>query len=254
MRRASVWPFVLLLVLTAACGSKKEAPAADTATAMAPPPAPRAVVTVIYNWPKDTVAFEKYYREVHVPLVRQAQGEIGYIHAELTRFTAGLDGKKPAFYRQAELYFPSMDAARTGVASPAFKRVADDLSNFATGGLTALIASETSDPSATACPAFVTVIYNPPTDTTAFEAYYPTHVGIVVANITELGVVRADLTRFVSNVDGTAPAKYRQAELCWSSTEARDAGMATSAFKKVGDDFPNFVTGGLTGMVGVTTN
>lgn len=255
MRRASVWSLVALLALTAACGPKKEAPAADTTAAMAPvPPAPRAVVTVIYNWPKDTVAFEKYYREVHVPLVGGAQGEIGFSAAELTRFTAGLDGKKPALYRQAELYFPSMDAAKAGVATPAFERVADDLSNFATGGLAAMIATETGDPNETPCPAFVTVIYNAPTDSAAFETYYPTHLSIVGGGMTEIGFVRADLTKFVANVDGSAPAKFRQAELCWPSAEARTAGMATPAFKKVADDFPNFVTNGLTGMVGVTTN
>ncbi len=256
MRRASVWSLVPMLALVVACGPKKEAtPAADTTAAMAPtPPAPRAIVTVIYNWPKDTVAFEKYYREVHIPLVGSAQQEIGFVNAELTKFTAGLDGKKPAYYRQAELYFPSLDAAKAGLATPAFKRVADDLSNFATGGLTAMIATETGPPSAMDCPAFATVIYNAPTDTSAFESYYPTHVGIVTEGIAEIGVVRADLTRFVSNVDGTPPAKYRQAELCWPSAEARAAGMGTPAFKKVADDFPNFVTGGMTGLVGVTTN
>ncbi|MEA2714619.1 MAG: hypothetical protein QOK27_2580, partial [Gemmatimonadales bacterium] len=49
----------------------------------------------------------------------------------------------PARYRQAELYFPSMDALKKGVATPAFKGVADDLPKFATGGFDALVAVET---------------------------------------------------------------------------------------------------------------
>ena len=42
------------------------------------------------------------------------QQEIGFTKAELTKFTSTLDGKKPTFYRQAELYFNSMDDAQEG--------------------------------------------------------------------------------------------------------------------------------------------
>ncbi len=104
---------------------------------------PGAIVTVIYKAPKDTAAFEKYYNETHLPLVVRSQPEIGFTRAELTRFNANLDGSKPARYRQAELYFPSMDAAKKGMATPAFKKVGDDLANFASGGLDALIGVET---------------------------------------------------------------------------------------------------------------
>jgi uncharacterized protein (TIGR02118 family) len=78
-----------------------------------------------------------------VPLVVSSQPEIGFTRAELTRFNANLDGSKPARYRQAELYFPSMDAAKKGLATPAFKKVAADLRNFASGGLDALVGVET---------------------------------------------------------------------------------------------------------------
>jgi uncharacterized protein (TIGR02118 family) len=105
---------------------------------------PGAIVTVIYKAPKDTVAFEKYYAETHVPLVVASQPEIGFTRVELTRFNSNLDGSKPARYRQAELYFPSMAAAKKGLATPAFKKVADDLDKFASGGLDALIGPETN--------------------------------------------------------------------------------------------------------------
>jgi uncharacterized protein (TIGR02118 family) len=98
---------------------------------------------VIYQAPKDTAAFEKYYAETHLPLVAASQGGIGFTRAELTRFNANLDGSKPARYRQAELYFPSLEAAKKGIATPAFKKVADDLGNFADGGLDALLGVET---------------------------------------------------------------------------------------------------------------
>ena len=67
----------------------------------------------------------------------------------------------------------------------------------------------------------------------------------------EIGFQRADLTKFVSNLDGSAAAKYRQAELCFPSTEALKKGTATPAFKKVGDDLGNFASGGLTALIGV---
>ena len=69
--------------------------------------------------------------------------EIGFEKAELTRFDSNLDGSAPKFYRQAELYFASMDALKKGVATAGFKKVADDLKNFATGGLTGMTAIET---------------------------------------------------------------------------------------------------------------
>ena len=110
---------------------------------------------------------------------------------------------------------------------------------------------KTGDKSEAACPALVTVIYNTPEDGTAFEAYYSaTHVPLVGAGQSEIGFTRRDLTKFDSNLDGSAPAKYRQAELCFNSMDELKKGVATPAFKKVGDDLPNFATGGLTALIG----
>jgi uncharacterized protein (TIGR02118 family) len=256
MRRSSSWWLVPSIVLTAACGKPAEkaaeAPPADTAAAAAPAPAgPQAIVTVLFQTPKDTAAFEKYYRETHLPIVTAGQQAIGFVKAELTRFTSTLDGKKPTFYRQAELYFNSVDDAKKGIATDAFKKVGDDFKNFDTHGLIGMLAVETGDKSETACPALVTVIYNSPKDAATFEAYYSaTHLPLVVAGQQEIGFVRADLTKFDSNLDGSAPAKYRQAELCFPSMDALKKGTATPAFKKVGDDFPKFATGGITALIG----
>jgi uncharacterized protein (TIGR02118 family) len=255
MRRFSSW-LVPSLVLAAACSKPAdkpaEAPPADTAAAAAAAPAAhQAIVTVIYNQPKSPAAFEKYYSETHLPLVTSKQQEIGFTKAELTKFASTLDGKKPTFYRQAELYFNSLDDAKKGMATPGFKAVGDDLAKFATGGLLGMLAVETGDKSETACPALVTVIYNAPKDTAAFESYYSaTHLPLVGAGQSEIGFTRADLTRFESNLDGSAPAKYRQAELCFNSMDDLKKGTATPAFKKVGDDLPKFATGGLTALIG----
>jgi uncharacterized protein (TIGR02118 family) len=241
-------------VIVSACGPTKEAAkAADTTAAAAPtpPPPPQAIVTVLYLWPKDTAKFEKYY-PTHLKIVGDHQQEIGFTKAELTKFSESLQGTKPEFYRQAELYFPSMDALKAGIATAGFKAVGDDFKNFvAPDGLIALIAEETGDARATPCPALATVVYGTPTDAAAFEAYYPKHLAIVTAEQAAIGFVRADLTKFISNLDGTPPAVYRQAELCFPGMDQLKTGVGSAAFAKVGNDFGNFVTGGLRGMIGV---
>ena len=76
------------------------------------------------------------------------QQEIGFTKAELTKFTSTLDGKKPTFYRQAELYFNSHGRrSRRAWRPPGFKAVGDDLAKFATGGLLGMVAVETGDKS-----------------------------------------------------------------------------------------------------------
>jgi uncharacterized protein (TIGR02118 family) len=102
------------------------------------------MVTVMYNAPKDTAAFEKYYRETHGPIVDAGQQAIGFTRAEYIKFPRNLDGSAPAHYRQAILWFDSMEALERGVKTPEFKRIGDDLPNFATGGLIALVGNKTN--------------------------------------------------------------------------------------------------------------
>lgn len=254
----SSWLLVPALALAAACGKtadkEAEAPAADSAPSMASKPT--AIVTVLYNTPKDAAAFEKYYAATHVPLVVANQREIGFTRADLTKFNSTLDGKKPTFYRQAELYFDSMDDLQKGVATPGFKKVADDLKNFASGGLIGMVGTTTNEheTGSGTLGAIVTVIYKAPKDTAAFEKYYAeTHLPLVVAGKGEIGFTRAELTRFNSNLDGTPPARYRQAELYFLSLDAAKKGTATPAFKRVGDDLANFADGGLDALLGQET-
>ena len=256
--RHSSWLLVPAFALAAACNKAgdKGAEGRGADTTAAAPATPAAIVTVIYNTPKDSAAFEKYYASTHVPLVVASQEEIGFKRADLTKFSSTLDGKKPTFYRQAELYFDSMDDLQKGVATPGFKKVADDLKNFASGGLIGMVATTTNEhESGSGEPgALVTVIYKAPKDTAAFEKHYAeTHVPLVVASQDEIGFTRAELTRFNANLDGSKPARYRQAELYFPSLEAAKKGIATAAFKKVAADLGNFADGGLDALVAVET-
>lgn len=105
---------------------------------------PQVAINVLYHHPTDPAVFEKYYADVHVPLVTKHAREIGFTRAELVKFTAALDGSRPAFYRKAELWFDSDEALRRGIATPGFAAVAGDLAKFASGGLTGMISVETS--------------------------------------------------------------------------------------------------------------
>ena len=259
MRRISLVSAFAMLA-SAACSKPADKPAADT-TAMAPAaakPEPMAFVTVIYNQPKSASAFEKYYWEKHIPLVGSKQAEVGFVAAELTKFDATLDGKKPTYYRQAVLWFKNMADLEKGIATPGFKAVGDDLANFASGGLIGMVGEETGDHSDLLqgdSTAFLTVIYNNPKDPAAFESYYSaTHLPLVVQGAGEIAFTRAELTKYNKNLDGSAPSLYRQAKLYFPNAAALKKGTGTAAFKAVGDDLPKFADGGLVALVGHLTS
>lgn len=93
-------------------------------------------VTVLYGHPADADAFESYYAATHTPIAQKMPGVARW---ELTRFQPGPDGAKPAFYRMAELYFPSREQMQATLASPEGQATVADLANFASGGATMLV-------------------------------------------------------------------------------------------------------------------
>jgi uncharacterized protein (TIGR02118 family) len=90
-------------------------------------------VTLLYGHPKNPQEFERYYEEKHLPLAARLRG---FDRLELTRFEPSLDGRNPAFYRMAELYFSDEGRMQATLDSPEGQAVTGDLSNFATGGVT----------------------------------------------------------------------------------------------------------------------
>ncbi|MBL7744405.1 MAG: EthD family reductase [Chitinophagaceae bacterium] len=89
--------------------------------------------TVLYGHPKDADTFEKYYAEIHLPLVAKTNG---VVKAENTKFLPGPDGSALAYYRMAKLYFTGPAEMQQALTSPEGQAMASDLSNFATGGAT----------------------------------------------------------------------------------------------------------------------
>jgi uncharacterized protein (TIGR02118 family) len=94
-------------------------------------------LTVLYKHPKDPAAFEKYYAQTHMPLARQVQG---VRRIELSKVTGSPDGSAAAYYRTADLYFDNAAHLQQVMATPAMQNTVADLENFATGGVTVLVA------------------------------------------------------------------------------------------------------------------
>ncbi len=128
------------LVLIAGCSK----PAPQQQQSAAAPAGVQWAVIVLYNQPKDTAAFEKYYAEKHVPLFASHAQEIGVTRAELIRFSPSADGKPAPVYREADLRWDSREARDKGMATAGFKAVAGDLPVFATGGFTVLLGTKTN--------------------------------------------------------------------------------------------------------------
>src|SRR5437879_5004343 len=92
-------------------------------------------LTVLYGHPQDTAAFDQYYQHKHAPLARTIPGLRGY----LVNKSAALDPReKSLYYLIATLYFDDSAALQAGFSSPQGQAAAQDVQNFATGGVTLL--------------------------------------------------------------------------------------------------------------------
>ena len=138
MSRPVFAPVLTALSLAAGCTKPAQPPAAPAAA----PPGVTWSMIVLYNPPKDTAAFEKYYAETHLPLFAAHAQEIGATRGELLKFAPGADGKALPIYREADLRWDSKEARDRGIA--AFQPVAADIPKFATGGFTILLGQKTN--------------------------------------------------------------------------------------------------------------
>ncbi|PZX58497.1 uncharacterized protein (TIGR02118 family) [Algoriphagus ratkowskyi] len=95
----------------------------------------------------------------------------------------------------------------------------------------------------------LTVLYKHPTDPAAFESYYAaTHMPLV-GKIQ--GILKAEVTKFLPEADGSNPAFYRMAELYFENPEALQESMGSAEGQATAGDLANFATGGFTILSGV---
>ncbi|HEU5229402.1 MAG TPA: EthD family reductase [Ktedonobacteraceae bacterium] len=95
--------------------------------------------TVLYGHPQDPAEFERYYREIHMPLAVKIRGLRGLT---TTKFGPGPDGEQPPYYRMASLFAGTAEEFGEIMATPEGKAASDDLPNFATGGVTVVYGDE----------------------------------------------------------------------------------------------------------------
>lgn len=88
-------------------------------------------VVVIYPRPTDENAFEKEYREVHMPLVEQKlKGMTRFVATKVLRSPQG----NVASYRLAEVHFSSMADLTKSLESEDGKQVVEHATKISTGG------------------------------------------------------------------------------------------------------------------------
>lgn len=96
-------------------------------------------LTVLYGHPDDPSEFDRYYRDVHIPLARQMKGLKGWT---IGKCQSANRAEQPAYYMIVGLYADSREEMEAILESPAGKATVADVANFATGGATFLYDEE----------------------------------------------------------------------------------------------------------------
>lgn len=90
---------------------------------------------VLYGQPQDPEAFDRYYRDHHIPIAKRIKGLVKWTIGKVQ----GTPGGEPApYYYVADLYMESRAAFEQMLASPEGQAAVADVPNYATGGVTFL--------------------------------------------------------------------------------------------------------------------
>jgi uncharacterized protein (TIGR02118 family) len=96
-------------------------------------------LTVLYGHPEDPVEFDRYYREVHIPLAKKILGFKGWT---IGKCEAARPGERPPYYMIVGIYADSREALEAAIASPEGQAALNDVPRFATGGATFMFDDE----------------------------------------------------------------------------------------------------------------
>lgn len=96
-------------------------------------------VTVLYGHPNDPAEFDRYYREVHIPIARRMKGLKGWT---IGKCQSAVPGEKPPYYQIVGLYAETRADLEAILASPEGQATIADVPNFATGGYTFIFNEE----------------------------------------------------------------------------------------------------------------
>jgi uncharacterized protein (TIGR02118 family) len=90
---------------------------------------------VLYDRPDDPEAFDRHYRDVHIPLAKKLPGLRRYT---ISRDPTPVGGGEP-YYLVAELDWEDMPALQHAFQSPEGQATAADVTNLAGGGVHSMI-------------------------------------------------------------------------------------------------------------------
>jgi uncharacterized protein (TIGR02118 family) len=94
-----------------------------------------ARILALYNPPADPAAFDKYYRETHIPIAKRIPG---LRSCDISTAPPRVATGNP-IYLVGQLTFDSLADIDAAFASPEGKATVDDLANFAHAGVTVLV-------------------------------------------------------------------------------------------------------------------
>ena len=96
-------------------------------------------LTVLYGHPDDPREFDRYYREVHIPIAKTMHGLKGWT---IGKCASAEKGQQPDYYMIVGLYAETREAMEEILASPEGQATIADVPKFATGGVTFLYDEE----------------------------------------------------------------------------------------------------------------
>jgi uncharacterized protein (TIGR02118 family) len=100
---------------------------------------PAVKLMVMYPPPTDVQTFERLYQEEHVPMaVKKLEGKTKIVATKVQGSPQG----KPAFYRIAEVHFPSLEALQACAASAGGKETLAHAAKISTGGPPVVLIAE----------------------------------------------------------------------------------------------------------------
>jgi uncharacterized protein (TIGR02118 family) len=112
-------------------------PVLETPTVATPALDGQVKFMTLYGPPADPAAFERHYAETHVPLAHRLPG---VLRVETALILGTAQGGLAPYYRIAELWFADSEQLQAAAMSAEGQALAADVSNFATGGITVLVA------------------------------------------------------------------------------------------------------------------
>lgn len=106
-------------------------------------------ITSLHGFPTDPAEFDRYYRDVHTPIVQRIP-EVRNIR--FGRVLEAADGSPPPYYLVSDVYFDDMESLQAALRSPEMAEALEDVPKFATGGVTILFCEFEDFPPAPAAP------------------------------------------------------------------------------------------------------